>query len=284
MRLILLFGLLLLSACGTYKGAILFKTGEEFSNDAFKAVIKEAQSTYVLRKFDFVNLEIFTNKGERITDPNGEFLRQGNAPQGTNLNNNPNFNPGIGAITGAVSILRRYMVEEDGNAYLPVLGAIKLEGLKLYQVDSLLSKRYGEQGGVYKDPYVMTQLLNRRAILVGALGNRIVPLDNENMSLVEVVALAGNFDYRVRADRIRVVRNWDTKPVIQVIDLSTVQGLQAANLRIEPNDIIYIEPRRGLGRRESLGDIGAIFGIAGSVLGIVSSTILTIFAIQNIKL
>jgi polysaccharide export outer membrane protein len=98
------------------------------------------------------------------------------------------------------------------------------------------------------------------------------------------VALAGNFDYRVRADRIRVVRNWDTKPVIQVIDLSTVQGLQAANLRIEPNDIIYIEPRRGLGRRESLGDIGAIFGIAGSVLGIVSSTILTIFAIQNIKL
>jgi polysaccharide biosynthesis/export protein len=286
MRLLLLLGALSLSACGTYKNAVLFKTGEEFSNDAFKSVLKEAQSNYVLRKFDVFNMEIFTNKGERITDPNGEFLRMGNAPQGTNLNNNPNFNPGIGMVGGTMSILRRYPIEEDGRAYLPVLGAVKLEGLKLYQADSLLSKLYGDtlttKSGVYKDPYVLTQLLNRRAVLVGALGNRIIPLDNENMNLVEVVALAGNFDFRVRADRIRVVRNWDTKPVIQVIDLSTVQGLQAANLRIEPNDIIYIEPRRGLGRRESIGDISSILGIAGGIVGVISSTIISIFAIQNL--
>jgi polysaccharide biosynthesis/export protein len=287
MRLICLLVLLSLTGCGTYKNAILFKTGEEFNNNAFKAVLQEAQSNYVLRKFDFINFEVFTNKGERITDPNGEFLRMGNAPQGTNLNTNPNFNPGIGAVGGTVSILRRYLIEEDGKAYLPVLGGVKLEGLKLYQVDSLLSKRYGDtlatKSGVYKDPYVMTQLLNRRAVLVGALGNRIIALDNENMNLVEVVALASNFDFRARADRIRVVRNWDTKPVVQVIDLSTVQGLQAANMRIEPNDIIYIEPRRGLGRRESIGDISSIFGIVGGVLGIITSSIATIVLVRSLR-
>jgi polysaccharide biosynthesis/export protein len=275
---------LALGSCGSYKHSVLFQDPQGLAtNAAFNALVLEAKTNYSLRKFDRITYEVFTNKGERITDPNGEFNRLG-VPQGTNQNVNPNVQPGIGAVGGAgsFSILRDYMIEQDGNAYLPVLGAIKLEGLKLYQVDSLLSKLYGGVGGVYENPYVLSRITNRRATVLGALGNRIVPLTEENMSLLEVVSTFGNMDFRVQASQIKVIRNWDSKPVVQNVDLSTLAGLQAANLRVEPNDIIYITPRRALGRREGVADVNSVIAPIATVLGIIASTVGTIAIIRSL--
>ena len=33
-------------------------------------------------------------------------------------------------------------------------------------------------------------------------------------------------------------------PIVQIVDLTTIEGLKQANLNIEPNDVIYIEPNQ----------------------------------------
>ena len=33
-------------------------------------------------------------------------------------------------------------------------------------------------------------------------------------------------------------------PIVQIVDLTTMEGLRQANLQIEPNDVIYIEPNQ----------------------------------------
>ena len=39
-----------------------------------------------------------------------------------------------------------------------------------------------------------TRVTNNRIILLGAQGGRIIPLENDNMNLLEVLALAGGVD------------------------------------------------------------------------------------------
>lgn len=281
------------SSCGFYQYTILFKENETFNNEAFKKatlLAEQAEKNYMVRKFDFVGVEIFTNKGELLTDPNMEIqmggrqldITQAGQMQGQNMMNQGGIagqqQGMMGMGIGNFGTFRRYMVQDDGQAYLPLLGATKLEGMKLYQVDSLLSKQYEKY---YKESYVVSRLLNRRAIIIGALGGRIVPLDNDNMSIIEAVVAAGlNFDQRVRGDRLRIIRNIYNKPVMQIIDLATFEGLQAANLKVEPNDVIYLEPRRRIGREEALTDITRSLS---TILSILSSTILTILAIRNFK-
>lgn len=275
----------LCTSCGFYRYTILFKEDETFNNEAFKKatlLAEQVEKNYMVRKFDFVGVEIFTNKGELLTDPNMEIQmgsRQVDITQGgQNQGAAGQQQGGGGAGIANFATSRRYMVQDDGNAYLPLLGATYLEGLKLYQVDSLLSKQYEKY---YKDSYVVSRLLNRRVIIMGALGGKIVTLENENMSIIEAVISAGfNFDQRIRGDRLRVIRNIQTKPVMQVIDISTYEGLRAANLKVEPNDVIYLEPRRRIGREETLTDFTRTLS---TVLSIVSSTVLAILAIRNFK-
>lgn len=282
-----LFLIFLFSSCGFYQYTILFKEDETFNNEAFKKatlLAEQAEKNYMVRKFDFIGVEIFTNKGELLTDPNMEIQmgrRQLDVTQsGQNQAVNQNMlgqQQGMGVGTNSFGTFRRYMVQDDGQAYLPLLGAVKLEGFKLYQIDSLLSIQYEKY---YKESYVVSRLLNRRVTILGALGSRIVTLENDNMSIIEAVVSAGlNFDQRIRSDRLRIVRNIYNKPVMQIIDISTFEGLKAANLKVEPNDIIYLEPRRRVGREETIGDISRSLS---TILGIVSSTILTIFAISKL--
>lgn len=294
-----LFLLLLCTSCGTYKYAVLFKTDDEINTDAFKAKMKEAEANYVIKNFDQITVEVFTNKGERIPDPNGEFVRgigtEGNLPQtqGNNQNTNPNMGMGVffntpttgtggggGSTMSQFTVLRRFLIDDRGNTHLPIVGTAKLAGLKLYQADSLLSALYDS---AYVDSYVVSQVVNRRVTVLGALGSRLVPLEQENMNLLEVIALAGNIDLRVRNDRIRLVRGVGTEKVeLQLIDLSTWQGLQAANLAVKPGDVIYLEPRRGVGRRESIGDVTSILSVVGGLMGIITSTLTTIVLINRL--
>ncbi|MCS7017982.1 MAG: polysaccharide biosynthesis/export family protein [Cytophagales bacterium] len=285
------FTALLLSSCGVYQKSVLLKTAEDFNNAEFQATLKQVERNYVLQPFDKITVEVFTNKGERIPDPNGEFFFRmaGEQPIGAQGTANQNTNPNIGVagVVGAAgnagigfSTLRTFTINEDNNAYLPLIGATPLAGLKLYQADSLLSKRYSE---FFEDSYVISNVINHRVTILGALGNRVLLLPNENMNLLEVIALVGNPDSRSRNDKIKLVRNVLEKPVMQVIDLSTWEGLQAANLRVQPNDVIYIEPRRGVIRRETLADVTSFTSIFTSVLGIIATTINTIVLIDVLR-
>jgi len=286
----LLVAVFLLSGCGVYQKSVLLKTADDFTNAKFQASLKEAERNYVLQPFDKITVEVFTNKGERIPDPNGEFLFRTSAGQPTfgqggmpNQNINPNSSlvqSSLGSTGLGASVLRTFLINEDNNAYLPMIGATPLAGLKMYQADSLLSKRYGE---FFQDCYVISNVINHRVAVLGALGNRVLLLPNENMNLLEVIALIGNPDSRSRNDKIKLIRNVLDKPVMQVIDLSTWEGLQAANLRVQPNDVIYIEPRRGVIRRETLADVTSFTSIFTSVLGIIATTINTIVLIDVLR-
>lgn len=230
-------------SCKSYQANILFKVDEEGMGELSK-VVMEAGDNYVVSGNDHLQIEVFTNKGEELIDPNNAL----NSPTG-DIDTSPPV----------------YIVKPDGTVNLPIIGSAKLDGMTIPEVSAHLEEKYSVY---YKDPFVQTKYLNKRVIVLGATEGKVIPLENEGMNLLEVLALAGGLNNNARGNNIRLIRGDLSNPQIQVIDLTTVEGMARANLEIQPNDIVYVEPvRRPFA--ESLRDVLPLLGLVTSVLALV---------------
>ncbi len=244
--------------------------GHRIDTARLRTAVNRAAKNYLIQPNDYLEVHVYTNKGERILDPNGE-LQFGSAGSGR---------AGGGAASAVSGGVRgsanssEFLVQADGTLVLPLVNRVHVAGLSLVQADSALRKSYNEY---YKDPFVTTAVSNNRVIVLGAPGGRVVPLLNDNMNLLEVLALVGGIDggtgggggtsgnsiyrYGGRANNIRIIRGDLKNPQIQQIDLTTIEGMRRANLQVEPNDVVYIEPvRRPL--FEALYDLTPLFSAA----------------------
>ena len=282
--LLALPAMLFFSSCAStqyYHKRTLFRLtdsqGKQLDSTKLRIAVNRSERNYVIQPNDFLEVRVNTNKGERILDPNGELQfgmpsgalpSRGNAvgnqsSSGTTQSTSRGTGQGSGATTGA----SEFLVQADGIVVLPMVGRIRLSGLSLLQADSVLAIRFNEY---YKDAFVSTRVTNNRVIMLGAAGGKVIQLANDNMNLLEVLALAGGIDgaggssgfYRNggRADNIRIIRGNLKNPRVQQVDLSTLDGMRRASLQIEPNDIIYVEPiRRPL--LDALADAGPVLSL-----------------------
>ena len=186
---------------------------------AVKQQAKIVEKNYVIQINDYLELEVYTNKGERIIDPNFEFSKE------------------LGNQNITTELVPRYLVDVNGLTKFPMIGEFKLQGLSIRQAEELLQKAYSTY---YKETFVILKFLNKRVIILGAQGGQVIPLENENVHLVEVLALAKGISNDAKAHNIRVLRGED----VFVADLSTIDGYLKHNIAIEPGDIVYVEPIR----------------------------------------
>lgn len=242
-----------LISCKAYKQDVMFKLDEDFTEQDLSVAIDQAERNYVIQVDDMLSLDVFTNNGERIVDPNNELQQN---MQG--MQNRPTFN---------------YLVQTDGTVKFPIVGTLKIDSLTLDQAELLLQKKYDE---FYKQSFVKLQFANKRVVVLGATpsGGQIIRLANENVSLVEVLAMAGGLEMGSKAQNIKVIRGKLSDPEVYQINLSTVSGMKQSMLDIEPGDIIYIEPwRRPF--VEGTKDIAPI-------LSLLSSTLALVLVLQNL--
>lgn len=280
--------LLLLSACGTtrvYNQRTMFRLsdGKGLDTTRLRGVVNRVNRNYIIQPNDLLAVRVYTNNGERIIDPNGEL--QFGAPAGmlpTGTNGSRTLATGAGQPTQAGD--SEFTVQTDGTVRLPLINRVSITGYTLLQADSLLKVRYEE---FYKGVFVVTRVTNSRVVVLGSVGGRIIPLVNDNMNLIEVLAAAGGIDgnggggtslYRSggKASNIRIIRGDLKNPQVEQIDLTTINGMRRANLQVEPNDIIYIEPvRRPFS--DALTDASPVISLAGAVIG----TLLAIISISR---
>src|SRR5213595_1315525 len=109
----------MVSACATYKQNIMLKTPEDFKSAPISTDILQAERNYVIQKNDRLQLEVYSNKGERIIDPNPEISNPGTTTTSPNQGRPP--------VT--------YLVDLNGVVKFPVVGEMKLDGLTLRQAE-----------------------------------------------------------------------------------------------------------------------------------------------------
>jgi len=200
------------SSCKMLNSSEMFKTGKSYKYADFSNEKKE----YVIRPYDKLDLEIYTNNGFRLIDNNNKAVKQ--------------------------QIKTYYIVESDGKVKVPTLGRVNLQGLTIRQAEDTLEKLYKP---FYNKPFVLLNVVNRRVLVFNDGANKatVLTFENENFSLIEAIAQAGGISDFSKSYKIKLLRGNLNKPQIFLFNIRNIKDMQNANFTLQANDIIYVESR-----------------------------------------
>ena len=242
---------ILFSSCKIHTQHYMFQTDESILKQD-SSLFEFSEDNYILQINDWLQMDVYTNNGELLVDPNKDLQRSlGGGVQNSQVS--------------TVGQKQQYLVLESGEVRFPMIGNIKVDKRSIIDVENELQKLYAE---FYIEPYVRIKPLNKRVVLFSGKGGQVIPLANENMNLLEILALGGEISTGSNAKNVKIIRGNLKNPEVLKIDLSTVEGLQQYNLKIQPNDIIYVQAKRNV-VTEVLKDIAPIISLTSSILFIV---------------
>ncbi|MFT4680439.1 MAG: polysaccharide export outer membrane protein [Flavobacteriales bacterium] len=141
---------------------------------------------------------------------------------------------------GQSGIQENLLIEFDGFMKLPKLGRTYMEGLTLRQTEMVLEEKFS---AFYNKPFVLLKVVNKRVTIIAGGNSQVVPLENENTTLLEALAKAGGIPLNGIASKVKLVRGNLKNPDVFLLDLSTITGMKRAELVLQSNDIIYIETK-----------------------------------------
>ena len=224
----IVFVSIVFQGCRSLNPSVMLKTGKDYQYATFPA---EPSPVYKIAINDIVSFSIFSNDGFKLVDVttlSGEGVLSG------------------GGAAAATRGNLQYKVEFDGTIKLPLLGHVSLKGMTIREAEVFLEEKYS---AFYNKPYVLLEVTNRRVIVFpGSAGSaRVVILANENTSLLEGLATAGGISQNGMAYRVKLIRGDLKNPQVYLIDLSTIEGVKKADLILQANDIIYVQPKLRIG-------------------------------------
>lgn len=217
MRYLALFLLISLAYSCTINKNIMFKTKLDYEFDLPKDTVNEG---YRISPNDQIIMRLYTNGGARLL--------------------------ALTADDEATRLLLQndifYIVNQNGFVDLPEVGEVFIQGYTLKEAELMLEELYSS---LYNSPYVFINVTNNRVIIFPGSGGdaRVIPLVNNNTTVIEALALAGGVAVRGNASKVKLIRRIpDSDPDVYLMDLSTIEGIQYAGMSVQANDIIYVEP------------------------------------------
>ena len=216
----------------------MFKTDIEYTYDV--PLLDSTNKEFKISPSDLLNVAVYTNEGAIVFEATSSRERM------------------MVTMESTVS----FLVE------LPILGRIQAQGLTIQEFQKSVEEKFQSQ---FVKPFCVTKVINRRVLVFNGQGSagKVVPLENNNIRLVEAIALSGGLGSRANASKIKVIRRTKDDNLVFLVDLSTIEGLDMANMIVQNGDVIYVESTKNLGS-EALNDVTPIVSLVTSVLLLVS--------------
>ena len=156
------------------------------------------------------------------------------------------------------------LVTQDGTVRLPLIGSTKVTGYTQDEASKMLIKKYKKY---IRNPYITVEILNQRVIVVGEVGKPgIVPVVNGTMNLLEALSRSGGLKDLADRSEIKIVRGNLRHPDIRTVDLTKAKNLTYSSLLLQPNDIVYAQPRRMKGINKIFTEAAPFWNLASSIL------------------
>lgn len=171
---------------------------------AFSAVAQEKQPEYRLRPGDTIRIAVFQN----------------------------------------VDLTLETRVTENGNITYPLLGAVRVGGLPIGEVEQTIAKALRD-GGFIQNPQVTITLQTMRGNQVSVLGQVAKPgrftLETVNVRLAEILALAGGIS-STGADTAIISGVREGRPFYREIDVAGIylENRRQDDLVVADGDTIYV--------------------------------------------
>lgn len=217
--LLLVTAPLLWQSCKMLNPNQMLRTGKNYHFNEFTDEDKQVKE-YKLAPDDKISFFLYTNEGQKLIDP----INKQNTQQ-RNIANS-----------------FEYTIEVDGKINLPQIGRVKLAGKTIKEAEFFLEDAYSSY---YNEPFAIIEVTNKRVIVFpGGEGGtaQVVQLKNANTTIFEALAEAGGIKDG-KAHKVKLIRGNLKEPKVYLIDLSTIEGVKEADMVVQANDIIYVQPR-----------------------------------------
>ena len=136
--------------------------------------------------------------------------------------------------------LQTFTIETDGTINFPVIGNIKIAGLKKNEAVALIKEKLIPY---LKDPIVKIEFMNFQVTVLGEVNKpgRYLITD-EKVSLLDALGMAGDITIYGRRENILITREIGGKLEFKRINLNTDEIFKSPYFYLKQNDIVYIEP------------------------------------------
>jgi polysaccharide biosynthesis/export protein len=214
--LYILFPLLTLLSCSTKKDIIFFQNA-----DMLESLKKSMEFEPVFEVNDILHIKV-TSLNETVVAP---FQMQNNTSTGGNQQ--------PGSTLG-------YLVDINGDIQFPVLGKVSVVGKSRSELEALLTEKIRSY---VTDAVVAVRLINFRVIVLGEAGSQtVVEVENERISVPELLAKVGGVNYSGKRKNIMVIREVNGQRSVGYIDMTSAKIFKNPYYYLKQNDIVYIEP------------------------------------------
>lgn len=135
-----------------------------------------------------------------------------------------------------------YLIDKDGDIDFPVIGKIKLAGLKRTEAIELIKEKLK---AYVNNPTVLIRILNYKVTVLGEVKNPgTFTIPNERVTLPEVLGVAGDLLITGQRKNILVIRDVDGKKTETRVDLTSKSLFSSPVYYLQQNDLVYVEPNR----------------------------------------
>ncbi len=136
-----------------------------------------------------------------------------------------------------------YLVDIDGYITFPILGEVKVGGLKKSEAVELIKNKLERY---IKDPIVTVQFMNYKVTVLGEVTRAgSYTINNERITMLEALGLAGDMTVYGRRDNVMLIREKaDGSKEFARVDLNSTDLLTSPYYYLQQNDVIYVEPNK----------------------------------------
>jgi len=132
------------------------------------------------------------------------------------------------------------LVDSQGIVRLPLIKEVRIGGLTQNTAAKKIQSRYDRY---LKKPDVHLEVINKRAYIVGEVNRPgVVPLPNEQTTLLQAIAMTFGFRDSANREQIVIIRKTNSGTSARIVDLTNLTSLSYSGMMIQPNDIIYVAP------------------------------------------
>ncbi|MEZ0485109.1 polysaccharide biosynthesis/export family protein [Fibrella aquatica] len=142
--------------------------------------------------------------------------------------------------TSPVPYTPGYLVNDEGQISLPLIGSQSVQGLTNTQAAALLRTKLLDY---LKEPTVNVRNQNFQISVTGEVARpSLFSIPNEQITLPAALGLAGDITIFGRRDNVLIIREENGKRTFNRVDLTKRDLFQSPFYYLRPNDVVYVEP------------------------------------------
>lgn len=172
------------------------------------------------------------------------------------------------------------VVAKDGTVNLPIIGKVKVAGLKRAEAEQYIQKLLAD-GEYVKDPVVNITFLNLKISVIGAVKSPgEVAITGERISIIDAISAAGDLQPSGRRQNVKVYREENGERRAYEIDLTDSNAVfNSPCFYLQQNDVVYVEYNKVLNLQGSA--FMTYLGAGASIISVIASLLSLAFVVAK---